>query len=88
MPEWEARQRARQRRSGVRPGETAYMDEEIVRARPSVDMEPMRVEGRRGRATRLNRAQAARRQGEERRRRGRARNLLLSLRAGRPGRRH
>ena len=88
MPEWEARQRARQRRRGVRPGETAYMDEEIVRARPSVDMEPMRVEGRCGRATRLNQAQAARRQGEERRRRGRARNLLLSLRAGRPGRRH
>ena len=78
--EHEARQRARQRRRGVRPGETAYMDEEVVRARPSVDMEPMRVEGRRGRATRLNQAQAARRQGEEKDRRGRARDLLRSLR--------
>jgi len=60
--------------------DTMYMDGEIVRARPSIDMEPMRVEGRRGRATRLNQAQAARRQGEEKDRRGRARDLLRSLR--------
>ena len=74
----------RRRRLPVRPARSrppvVDMGEETVRARPSVDMEPMRVEGRRGRATRLNQAQAVRRQGEEKDRRGRARDLLRSLR--------
>lgn len=75
-----ARRWAREQRRRLRSGETVDMGDELVYARPSVDMEPMRVEGRRGRAARLNQAQAARRQGEEKDRRGRARDLLRSLR--------
>ena len=66
-----ARWWAREQRRRLRSGETVDMGDELVYARPSVDMEPMRVEGRRN---------DARRQGEEKDRRGRARDLLRSLR--------